>query len=152
SACDDAEFIRRVYLDITGVIPTADKVVAFLDSKDPDNRARLIDELLASPKYGLFFGELWCERIASRDLAVEKEPFIRWLADGLNQGRGWNDVVFDMLTAEGGFNVTGRSKRMASQDPQAFFILVNTEGSNAMPAKVRPEWLAAESGKLFLGV
>src|SRR5215212_7799701 len=39
---DDAEFLRRVYLDITGVIPPADKVVAFLESKQPDKRARLI--------------------------------------------------------------------------------------------------------------
>src|SRR5438552_50411 len=42
---DDAEFLRRAYLDITGVIPPSDKVVAFLDSKQADKRARLIDEL-----------------------------------------------------------------------------------------------------------
>src|SRR3954467_1274848 len=39
---DDAEFLRRAYLDITGVIPPADKVLVFLDSKHPDKRARLI--------------------------------------------------------------------------------------------------------------
>src|SRR5262245_37321440 len=49
---DDAEFLRRVCLDITGVIPSAEKAAEFLDSKDPDKRARLIDELLASPLYG----------------------------------------------------------------------------------------------------
>src|SRR5947209_7978569 len=48
---DDAEFLRRVYLDITGVIPPADKVILFLDSKQPDKRALLIDELLANPNY-----------------------------------------------------------------------------------------------------
>src|SRR5690349_19496925 len=41
---DDAEFLRRVYLDITGVIPSADKAAAFLDSKEPNKRAKLIDE------------------------------------------------------------------------------------------------------------
>src|SRR5438105_15740444 len=46
--CDDAEFIRRASLDITGVIPPADRVAAFLDSKEPAKRAQLIDELLAS--------------------------------------------------------------------------------------------------------
>src|SRR5437868_1905913 len=39
----DAEFLRRVSLDLTGVVPTADRVVAFLDSKDPAKRAKLID-------------------------------------------------------------------------------------------------------------
>src|SRR5256885_1460231 len=38
---DDAEFLRRVYLDITGVIPTADQAAAFLDNKDPNKRAKL---------------------------------------------------------------------------------------------------------------
>src|SRR5215475_15235840 len=42
---DDSEFLRRVYLDITGVIPPADKARSFLDSRDPDKRAKLIDEL-----------------------------------------------------------------------------------------------------------
>src|SRR3974390_3698615 len=40
---DDGEFLRRVYLDLIGVIPSADKVVAFLDSKDPNKRAKVID-------------------------------------------------------------------------------------------------------------
>src|SRR5262245_38230873 len=48
---DDAEFLRRVYLDIIGMTPSADKVRAFLDSKDPDKRAKAIDELLANPLY-----------------------------------------------------------------------------------------------------
>src|SRR4051794_35390469 len=45
---DDAEFLRRVYLDITGVIPPADKAAAFLNSTETNKRAKLIDELLAS--------------------------------------------------------------------------------------------------------
>ena len=60
---DDAEFLRRVYLDIHGVIPPADKVVAFLDSKDPNKRAKLIDELLASPHYGRHLADIWANRL-----------------------------------------------------------------------------------------
>ena len=48
----DEEFLRRAYLDITGVIPTADKAGAFLDDKSADKRAKLIDELLADPNFG----------------------------------------------------------------------------------------------------
>src|SRR5690242_3596930 len=47
---DDAEFLRRASLDITGVIPPAERVTAFLDSKDPNKREKLTDELLASPQ------------------------------------------------------------------------------------------------------
>jgi hypothetical protein len=49
---EDAEFLRRVCLDITGVSPTAERARTFLDSTDPDRRAKLIDELLASKDFG----------------------------------------------------------------------------------------------------
>jgi hypothetical protein len=50
-AASDADFLRRVYLDLTGVIPTSDQARAFLADSSPDKRAKLIDELLASPQY-----------------------------------------------------------------------------------------------------
>ncbi|MFT7642378.1 MAG: hypothetical protein ACI9G1_004135, partial [Pirellulaceae bacterium] len=59
---DDAEFLRRVYLDLTGTIPTVEQAVAFLDQKDPGKRAALVDELLASSLYGRHFGTLWQNR------------------------------------------------------------------------------------------
>jgi hypothetical protein len=147
---DDAEFLRRVYLDLTGRIPTAEQAAAFLDRKDPDRRSRLIDELLASPEYGLHFADLWCDRINVKDLPIYREPFIGWLAGHLNQGRGWDQVVLDLLTAEGGFNFITRGRRLSSTDPQALFLLLNTE--EGMGKGPNPAWLAAESGRLFLGV
>ena len=45
STSSDAEFVRRVYLDLTGVVPTAKQARAFLDDSAPDKRQRLIDEL-----------------------------------------------------------------------------------------------------------
>ena len=147
---DDAEFLRRVYLDITGKIPPPEKAAAFLDSKDPDKRAKLIDELLASKEYGLHFADLWCDRINVKDMPIYREPFIDWMSESLNQGRGWDEVVLDLLTAEGKFNFITRGNRLGSTDPQALFILLNTEeGQGKGP---NPAWLAAESGRLFLGV
>src|SRR5215210_1194394 len=46
---DDAEFLRRVSLDLAGRIPTAAEARAFIESKDPDKRAKKVDELLARP-------------------------------------------------------------------------------------------------------
>src|SRR5690349_4574834 len=56
---DDAEFLRRVFLDVTGRLPSPARAAAFLDDRVPDKRARLIDELLASPEYGRYFGRTW---------------------------------------------------------------------------------------------
>src|SRR4051794_3735250 len=48
---NDAEFLRRIYLDLVGVIPTYEETVAFLDSKEPDKREKMIDQLLADPRF-----------------------------------------------------------------------------------------------------
>src|SRR5262245_48750415 len=56
---DDATFLRRLYLDLQGTLPPADKAAAFLDSKDPDKRAKLIAELLAAEQYGQNLSDIW---------------------------------------------------------------------------------------------
>jgi hypothetical protein len=149
-ASDDAEFIRRAYLDITGVIPPADKVVTFLGSDDPAKRAKLIDELLASPDYGRHFADLWCDRINVKDMPIYREPFIEWLAGSLNAGRGWDEIVSDVVTAEGRFNFITRGKRLGSEQPQALLLLLNTEQGQGKGPNAGA--LAGESGRLFLGV
>jgi hypothetical protein len=105
SPADDAEFLRRVYLDITGVIPPTDKAVAFLDSKEPDRRARLIDELLASPNFGRHMADLWQEQLlAQQDLltrGLPVEPLAAWLARGFNANTPWDQMVSDLLTSTG---------------------------------------------------
>jgi hypothetical protein len=102
---DDAEFLRRAYLDITGVIPPADKVVAFLDSKQPDKRARLIDELLASSNYGRHMADIWQELLlAQRDLltkGLRTQPLADWLAQGFNSNKPWDRQVMELLTSTG---------------------------------------------------
>src|SRR5262245_53346749 len=57
--CGDEEFLRRAYLDVTGKIPTAEQAVRFLDSKEPNKRARLVDELLESKEYGKHMADIW---------------------------------------------------------------------------------------------
>lgn len=140
---DDAEFLRRVYLDVTGRIPTCEQAVAFLDSKEPDRRAKLIDELLARPEYGFHFANIWRDLIVDRSSEQSQVrqlyswEFVNWLADNFNKGKGWDDIVAEMLTAEGA----------AKENPAATFIMANR--MNEFP---RPEDLVGMAGKLFMGV
>src|SRR6185369_14355042 len=57
--CTDEVFIRRVSLDLTGTLPSAEDVTAFLADKDPNKRAKLVDRLLDTPEYAYFFANKW---------------------------------------------------------------------------------------------
>jgi hypothetical protein len=56
---DDVEFLRRVYLDLHGVVPTAEQAARFLADTRPDRRARLVDALLGDPRYGEYLADIW---------------------------------------------------------------------------------------------
>jgi hypothetical protein len=101
---DDAEFLRRVALDLTGVIPSADRASAFLDSKDPEKRAKLVDELLASPLYGRHMADIWEDLLFVRESTNKKlrsEQLADWLAGRFNDNTSWDKIVYDLVTACG---------------------------------------------------
>src|SRR5262245_36073027 len=56
---DDAEFLRRVWLDLAGVVPSTHEVRRFLNDKSSDKREKLIEELLKSPRYTAHFTNFW---------------------------------------------------------------------------------------------
>ena len=102
-AADDAEFLRRVYLDLHGVIPTADQAATFLADTDPGKRARLVDALLASPRYGEYLGDVWQGYLVSPladDYRVRSDRFRQWLADRFNT-KTWDRIATELLTATG---------------------------------------------------
>jgi hypothetical protein len=138
---DDAEFLRRVTLDLSGEIPTYGRTISFLLDNDPHKRAKLIDELLASPTYGKLFARQWADLIIKRDFDSNKrldtEPFIHWMAGKLNQGAGWDAIVRDILTASGKEETT----------PELLFYLANQDNNQPSPAK-----LVGATGNLFMGV
>ena len=73
-----------------GVIPSGEKSAAFLDSTDPDKRAKLIDELLASPAYGRHMADIWQGLLVQADSnnrRVTFEPLHGWLEKGFNENR-----------------------------------------------------------------
>ena len=58
---EDAEFIRRARLDVTGTLPTAEEARAFADDPDPAKRDKLVDRLLRTPEYPAYFANQWAE-------------------------------------------------------------------------------------------
>ncbi len=142
-AADDAEFLRRVTLDLTGRIPTYQQTVAFLDSKDPNKRRKLIDELLNSDQYGDHFANIWRNLLTGRTAAtgekggVNNDTLRPWLADQFNDNRGWNAIVTDLLIAEG----TPRD------NPATAFLM--THGENGRP---QPNKVTGVVGSLFWGM
>jgi hypothetical protein len=104
SRSSDAEFLRRAYLDITGVIPPAEKVTTFVQSDDPRKRSRLIDELLASPLYGRRMADIWQAMLLPRNSdnrRLQATPLYDWLKDSFNQNRPWSQTATDLITASG---------------------------------------------------
>jgi hypothetical protein len=102
--CSDEEFVRRAYLDVTGVIPTAEQAKAFLDSKDEARRGKLIDDLLANPNFGKRLTDVWFPKLFPRDSNnrfVLRDPLVKWLTDKFNANTPWNQFVFDLVTATG---------------------------------------------------
>ena len=85
----DDEFLRRAYLDITGVIPTAEQGRGLPRRHDRRTSARsCIDELLASPHYGRRMADIWTAKLFPRDSAnrfVTREPLYKWFEEEFNQ-------------------------------------------------------------------
>lgn len=100
----DEEFLRRVYLDLTGVIPSSEQAHNFLESKDPTKRAKLIDQLLDSPNFGRHLADIWQAKLFPRDSNnrfVQREPFVKWLEAEFNKNTPWNEFVSNLVSASG---------------------------------------------------
>jgi tetratricopeptide (TPR) repeat protein len=100
----DSQFVRRVYLDIVGTIPSFRQTSRFLNSPDPDKRSKLIDELLSSEGYASHYFNYWADILRYKDQLngnVRGEPFRQWIKQSLAENKPWNKMVYQMLTAEG---------------------------------------------------
>ena len=101
---NDAQFVRRIYLEIAGRIPTFDETVRFLDSKSGTKRADLIDDLLESPDYVSHTYNFWADilRLAERPQKdVFFEPYLDWVKRSIAANRPFDEWVHEMLTADG---------------------------------------------------
>lgn len=145
---NDAEFMRRVSLDLTGKIPTVAALRHFLADQDKAKREKLIDGLLASPGFVVHFTNIWRAILipeATTDLQARSQipEFDAWLRSQLMENIHYDEMVRQIIDVPFEINRTGDS----SEDPQRL-----TPRAYYLAKQLKPENLAAGTSRAFLGV
>src|SRR3984957_10286063 len=120
--CDDAEFLRRAYLDITGTLPTPEEARKFLADSSKDKRGKVVETLLDKPE----FADLWAMRWADL-LRVDPQPlghqrahsYYKWIRDSIATNKPFDAFARELVTAEGPATEVG---------PVNFFRVVTKPG------------------------
>ncbi len=144
----DAEFLRRVTLDLTGQLPQPDAVRAFLADPAADKRDRLIDTLCTSPawldRWTYWFGDLF--EICSAQLGEGRNPFREYVYNALRIGLPYDKFVREMLTATASIN--------SASGPANLLVRSHVDG--AADVHVHHEdtcdEIAVKTCRVFLGV
>lgn len=172
---DDARYLRRIYLDIVGTIPSEQVVKDFLSDQSPDKRARAVDALLNDPRYVDHWTTYWDSVLMGKPAfspVVDRQEFRRWLHAQFDQNTPWNTFVTRLITASGQ-NSTGPTYAEAMGLGRMARRQADT-ADNAQPAKpanrsnisssingavnwqlkyaMTPADLSGAASKIFLGV
>ena len=145
--CDDATFVRRAYLDAIGGVPTPEETTAFLESDDPDKRARLVDRLLGltgdpnldiyNDRYSAYWTLKWSDllRNTSNGQAADEQrmwAMHNWIRDSFRENKPFDQFTRELVTAKGSIYSSG---------PASYYrIFANSSD------------LAEATAQLFLGV
>lgn len=131
----DADFVRRVHLDLIGMLPSSAEARGFLADPAPDKRVRLIDRLLADPRHprhlANVFDVMWMERRV--DKHVPSADWQKYLFDSFTANKPYDQLVREVLAADG---------TDAATRPAAKFLL----DRDAEPFRV-----ARDVGRVFFG-
>ena len=125
----DVQFVRRVYLDVIGRIPTDKELKRYQADTREDRRARLIDELLKSPGHDSHMFNWLADMLRVKDdyYRIGKTwTFHTWLKKQLQENRPWNELVHDMLTAEGRLGENGATAYLLRDASMPLDSLSNT--------------------------
>ena len=99
----DAEFVRRVWLDLAGKIPPVSDARAFLEERKPGKRQRLVERLLQSPSYATHFSHFWRAVLMPENANVNLPgldlTFEAWLRSRLRDNTSYDRMVREILTA-----------------------------------------------------
>ena len=142
---DDETFLRRVYLDLTGVPPGVADYTRFIEDNRVDKRVRLIDALLESGDFTDMTTGLWAESVrlmgggytpVATDLKAA-EAYYQWIKNQIRQNRPLDEFVYDQVTASG--------SNLNDGPTNLYTMLVHD-------VRFRPKNFAADFSQLFLGV
>lgn len=119
----DEEFLRRVSLDIAGTLPTSDDIRAFLKDKDPNKRAKKIDELLSTDAYAAWWATKFCDFTGDAEVEFDapfQKPIARqwyeWVYKRVRENMPYDQIVAGMVLGTGreqGESYASYSQRMA---------------------------------------
>jgi hypothetical protein len=103
--CSDAEFLRRISLDLVGTIPTAEETGRFLQDKGPAKRDKLIERLLADPRFAVHQANVWDMTLFGRfppnyETTRKRDSFKKWLTERFARNEPYDRLVRDLLLAE----------------------------------------------------
>jgi hypothetical protein len=149
---DDAEFLRRVYLDLAGRIPRVLEARDFLDDTTPDKRHRLVDRLLDDPDYAYqyvnHFTAVWRALLLAQTNNQQVQFFLprfeAWLRDRVRSNTPYDVLVRELLTAPVSFAARNPGQFAKEREPSALAFYQAND--------LKPENLAASTTRLFLGV
>jgi hypothetical protein len=105
---DDAEFFRRVSLDIAGTLPTSAQVRAFLNDASPDKRQKAVEKLLSSPGYAALWATFLCDITGNNDDQLRNFTYLRdtpslhwyqWIYDRIERNVPYDQIVEGIVTA-----------------------------------------------------
>ena len=100
----DAAFIRRVYLDAAGILPTPAEVEKFLEDSSADKRDRLIDALMKRPEFVDYWAYKWSDLllVSSNRLSNEEMwSYYNWIRQSVAGNKPWDQMVYQIVTATG---------------------------------------------------
>ena len=102
--CSDQVFVRRAYLDVLGVIPTATEARAFVLDKTPSKRARLIDDLLERPEFADFWALKWMDLLRAEERILDRkglELFHEWVRRSIAEHKPLDQFAREIIAARG---------------------------------------------------
>ncbi|HAA69433.1 MAG TPA: hypothetical protein DCE55_09850 [Planctomycetaceae bacterium] len=132
---DDAEYARRVYLDVIGTLPSAAEVQHFLSDPSSDRRAQLVERLLQRPEYADYWALKWSDLLGVQRKALGHKAayaYYRWIRENFAANRPYDEFVREIITAQGAL----------LDVPQANFYKVDSD----------PGKLASRVAQTFLGL